>query len=64
MFYLLSFLLCLFVSGLFLTIRAAFIAPEGFEDEGGFHLSSAGAPSISARAVVVSLGSREALICL
>lgn len=63
MFYFLSFLLCLVVVGLFMTVRAAFYAPEGFEDELGFHLASGSAPERPAQVEAPSLGSREALIC-
>lgn len=63
MFYLLSLLLCLVVAGLFMTVRAAFCAPEGFEDETGFHLISGSAPERSVSVETGSLGAREALIC-
>ena len=63
MYFFLFFLLCFVVSGLVMTIRAAFTAPEGFEDEAGFHFRTPGAPVSSAREEVVSLGAREALIC-
>lgn len=46
-----------------MTVRAAFCAPEGFEDETGFHLVSGNAPDRSVSVETGSLGAREALIC-
>ena len=62
MIYLLSLPFSLVVVGLFMTIRAASCAPEGYEDEAGFHFSSEGAPAVKDRSSELSLGAREALI--
>lgn len=61
MLYLLSLPLSVVCVGLFMIVRAFFVAPEGYEDEAGFHLSAEGAPS--PRAEEISFGAREALIC-